>query len=100
MKYKMLLLLALACAIIVAAMGGTLAGYTDREAFSFSIQADTQQVTPTPTLQATQSPEATQTPQATQSPKPTKKPKKNEAEETSSEPAAGETPTASPENNG
>ncbi len=40
MKYKMLILLILLCATFVAAIGGTLAGYTSEAAYSFSIQPD------------------------------------------------------------
>lgn len=40
MKYRILLLLALMCAIFVAAVGGTLAGYTDKAAFGFSIEPE------------------------------------------------------------
>lgn len=41
MKYRLLLLLVLISAILVATIGGTLASYTGDAAFSFSIQPDT-----------------------------------------------------------
>ncbi len=40
MKYRILLLLALLCAIPVAAAAGTLASYSHETAFSFNIEAD------------------------------------------------------------
>ena len=46
MKYRILLLLALMCAVLVAAISGTLAGYTDETVFSFSIQPDTSSMKP------------------------------------------------------
>ena len=52
MKYRILLLAVLACAILAAAMGGTLAGYTAETAYSVSIQ-----------------PEATSTPEPDKTPK-------------------------------
>lgn len=50
MKYRILLLLALLCAIPVAAAGGTLASYSYETAFSFSIEPSILQtdVSPTP----------------------------------------------------
>ena len=38
MKYRILLLAALVCAILAAAVGGTLAGYTTETSYSISIQ--------------------------------------------------------------
>ena len=38
MKYRILLLVALVCAILTAAVGGTLAGYTTETSYSISIQ--------------------------------------------------------------
>ncbi len=38
MKYRILLLAALVCAILAAAMGGTLAGYTTETSYNISIQ--------------------------------------------------------------
>lgn len=38
MKYRILLLAALVCAILATAMGGTLAGYTTEASYSISIQ--------------------------------------------------------------
>lgn len=40
MKYRILVLLVLVCAVLVAAAGGTLAGYTSETTFSFSIRPD------------------------------------------------------------
>lgn len=60
MKYRMLLLLALLVAIVVSAVGGTLAGYTSEDTFSFSVQPDmgsinqqSQQLIETPNASAT-----------------------------------------------
>ena len=58
MKIRMLVLLALACAVLVAAVGGTLAGYTDKAAFSFNIQPDVGE-TSSGDLQSTAAPQAT-----------------------------------------
>ena len=46
MKYRILLVLALMCAILFAAVNGTLAGYTDEAAMSFSIRPDTSGIKP------------------------------------------------------
>ena len=60
MKYRVMLLLVLMGAILVATIGGTLAGYTGEAAFSFSIQPETrvtqqaQQIVETPGTAATE----------------------------------------------
>lgn len=46
MKYRILLLAALMGAVLVSGVGGTLAGYTDETALSFSIRPDTGKIRP------------------------------------------------------
>lgn len=106
MKYRILVLLALMCAILVAAVSGTLAGYTDEAAFSFSIRPDTSAIHKTQ-----QAPEAQSTADAEPTPsaesvaesvaESTAEPAPVSTEEASSDemPADGETAVETPQTN-
>lgn len=103
MKYRILVLLALMCAILVAAVSGTLAGYTDEAAFSFSIRPDTsaiQKTQQTTEAQSTVDAEPATTPaeSVTES---TAEPSPVPTEEASSDemPADGETAAETPQTN-
>jgi cytoskeletal protein RodZ len=93
MKFKILLLVALMCAIMAAAVGTTLAGYAAEDALSFNITPDVTAAIQT-TQQAQDTPAAQEDMKEGKSITPEEKPAEQTPQATDEAPAEETTPTA------